>query len=57
MWSFHQELEQLIKKHVAVLTESNDLQAIADLLHDGGDQVAALARRWAAEDDGENEAA
>jgi hypothetical protein len=57
MWSFQQELEQLIKKHVAVLTESDDLQAIADLLHDGGDKVAALARRWAAEDDGENEAA
>ena len=57
MWSFQQELEQLIKKHVAVLTESDDLQMIADLLHDGGDKVAALARQWAVEDDGENEAA
>jgi hypothetical protein len=57
MCSFAQELEQLINKHVAMLTRSDELQFIADLLHDGGDKVAALARRWAAEDDGNNEAA
>ena len=57
MCSFAQELEQLINKHVAILTRSDDLQFIADLLHDGGNKVAALARRWAAEDDGDNEAA
>jgi hypothetical protein len=57
MCSFAQELEQLINKHVAILTRSDDLQFIADLLHDGGDKVAALARRWATEDDGDNEAA
>ena len=57
MCSFAQELEQLINKHVAMLTCSDDLQFIADLLHDGGDKVAALARRWAEEDDGANEAA
>ena len=51
MWSFPQELEQLINKHVAMLTRSDDLQLVADLLHHAGDKVAALARRWAAEDD------
>ena len=54
MWTFPQELEQLINKHLSILTRSDDLQLIADLLHDGGDKVAALARRWAAEDDGDN---
>ena len=57
MWSFPQELEQLINKHVVVLTRSDDLQLIANLLHDSGDKVAALARRWAAQDDSDNEAA
>jgi hypothetical protein len=57
MWSFPQELEQLINKHVAMLTRSDDLQLIADLLHHAGDKVAALGRRWAAEDDGDDEAA
>ena len=45
MCSFAQELEQLINKHVAMLTRSDDLQFIADLLHDGGDKVAATTRR------------
>ena len=53
MWTFPQELEQLINKHIAILTRSDDLQLIADLLHDGGDKVAALAQRWATEDDGD----
>jgi len=56
MWTFPQELKQLINKHVAMLTRSDDLQLIADLLHDGGDKVAAPVRRWAAEDDGDNRA-
>ena len=56
MWTFPQELEQLINKHVAMLTRSDDLRLIADLLHDGGDKVAALARRWAAEDNGDHKA-
>ena len=51
MWTFPQELEQLINKNLGMLTRSDDLQLIAVLLHDAGDKVAALARRWAAEDD------